>query len=183
MEGYAITPEYVSMLDAPTEGFLCSLSANVYNIAFNAFKIRAIEDNAEHVLLEIRKDPSESGPPHHDSDDSVRTIQYNFGPAMLEYRNIGTTLELTVGDTPVQNFRMIERHYFRGLLIKSYDFSLPFVIPNTTNTWEVIYSVPEIDPALKQAMIESPWETRSDSFYFVDNLLVMHNKADYSFTG
>lgn len=28
-------------------------------------------------------------------------------------------------------------------------------------------------------MINNPFETRSDSFYFVDDRLIMHNKADY----
>jgi GMP-PDE, delta subunit len=28
-------------------------------------------------------------------------------------------------------------------------------------------------------MIDHPYETKSDSFYFVDNKLVMHNKASY----
>lgn len=32
-------------------------------------------------------------------------------------------------------------------------------------------------------MIESPFETRSDSFYFVDDQLIMHNKADYAYNG
>lgn len=32
-------------------------------------------------------------------------------------------------------------------------------------------------------MIGSPFETRSDSFYFVDDELVMHNKADYAYNG
>lgn len=27
------------------------------------------------------------------------------------------------------------------------------------------------------------YETRSDSFYFVDNKLIMHNKADYAYNG
>ena len=30
-------------------------------------------------------------------------------------------------------------------------------------------------------MIENPYETRSDSFYFVEGALVMHNRADYCF--
>ena len=30
-------------------------------------------------------------------------------------------------------------------------------------------------------MIDNPYETRSDSFYFVEGTLVMHNRADYSF--
>jgi hypothetical protein len=28
-------------------------------------------------------------------------------------------------------------------------------------------------------MIENPYDTKSDSFYFVDNRLIMHNKASY----
>lgn len=32
-------------------------------------------------------------------------------------------------------------------------------------------------------MIASPFETRSDSFYFVDDCLIMHNKADYAYNG
>lgn len=32
-------------------------------------------------------------------------------------------------------------------------------------------------------MIAAPFETCSDSFYFVDNHLVMHNKADYAYNG
>jgi protein unc-119 len=28
-------------------------------------------------------------------------------------------------------------------------------------------------------MIESPFETKSDSFYFVNGNLIMHNKASY----
>lgn len=36
---------------------------------------------------------------------------------------------------------------------------------------------------LVREMILRPYETQSDSFYFVDNKLVMHNKADYSYSG
>ena len=31
-------------------------------------------------------------------------------------------------------------------------------------------------------MINSPWETRSDSFYFAGDKLVMHNKAEYNYS-
>lgn len=30
-------------------------------------------------------------------------------------------------------------------------------------------------------LIKHPYETKSDSFYFVENKLIMHNKADYSY--
>lgn len=34
---------------------------------------------------------------------------------------------------------------------------------------------------LVKEMIENPYETKSDSFYFVDNQLIMHKKATYAF--
>jgi len=76
---------------------------------------------------------------------------------------------------PSADFTMI------GLDLKSFDFTMPFVMPNTTNSWEVMYTMPTLEPELRQAIIDNPWETRSDSFYFVENQLVMHNKAEYAF--
>lgn len=36
---------------------------------------------------------------------------------------------------------------------------------------------------LVNEMVAAPYETKSDSFYFVNNELVMHNKADYAYDG
>ena len=82
---------------------------------------------------------------------------------------------------PLKNFRIIERHYFRSRLIKSYDFTFGFCIPNSTNTWETLLDVPILDAKLVKEMIEHPYETKSDTFYFVGDELVMHNKASYHF--
>jgi hypothetical protein len=58
---------------------------------------------------------------------------------------VGTSLTFSVGNKPVKNFTMIERHYFKEKLIQSYEFTFPFCIPNTTNNWESIYTIPELD--------------------------------------
>lgn len=134
-------------------------------------------------------------------------------------------VEFTVGDTPINNFRMIERHYFRDQLLKSFDFEFGFCMPSSKNTCEHIYEFPALSediskcwicrtratthkythtqmfyliehkvmlqnperyvspPVPVREMILHPYETQSDSFYFVDNKLVMHNKADYSYSG
>ncbi|KAJ7999774.1 hypothetical protein DPEC_G00197920 [Dallia pectoralis] len=76
---------------------------------------------------------------------------------------------------------MIERHYFRDHLLKSFDFDFGFCIPNSRNTCEPIYEFPQLSESLVGQMVDNPYETRSDSFYFVDNQLVMHSKADYAF--
>ena len=77
---------------------------------------------------------------------------------------------------------MIERHYFKDRLIKSFEFTFPFCIPNSTNTWEFIYTIPEIDETLKNEIIANPWMTKSDSFYFANDKLIMHNKAEYDYS-
>uniref|UniRef100_A0A8D1ZEC9 Protein unc-119 homolog A n=2 Tax=Sus scrofa TaxID=9823 RepID=A0A8D1ZEC9_PIG len=112
-----------------------------------------------------------------------RFVRYQFTPAFLRLRTVGATVEFTVGDKPVSNFRMIERHYFRERLLKNFDFDFGFCIPSSRNTCEHIYEFPQLSEDVIRLMIENPYETRSDSFYFVDNKLIMHNKADYAYNG
>lgn len=77
---------------------------------------------------------------------------------------------------------MIERHYHKGQLLRSYDFNFRFCPPNTTNEWEGTYEMPELDDALKASISRSKdQDTVSDSFYFVGSKLIMHNKASYQY--
>ena len=92
------------------------------------------------------------------------------------------SLEFSNGDREVHKFRMIERHYFRNQLVKSFDFKFGFVPPNTRNSWDVIYDVPLLEDGLVNEMLACPYETKSDSFYFVDDELIMHNMAEYRYT-
>lgn len=76
---------------------------------------------------------------------------------------------------------MIERHFFGNKLLKSFDFDFGFCIPESKNTVEHIYDFPTLDNETIKQMVSQPFATKSDSFYFVDGKLVMHNKADYSY--
>ena len=42
---------------------------------------------------------------------------------------------------------------------------------------------PRSRPEREKEMIDSPFATKSDSFYFVGDTLVMHNKAEYQYQG
>ncbi|KAA0705663.1 Protein unc-119 -like protein [Triplophysa tibetana] len=108
--------------------------------------------------------------------DAVRFIQYHFPPAFLNLKEIGATLEFTVGTKAVNKFRLIERHYFRDLLVKT------FCNPHSRNTCEHIYSLPDQDSHTVEEMITNHFETRSDSYYFANNTLILHHKAIYSFS-
>ncbi|CAI5797517.1 protein unc-119 homolog B [Podarcis raffonei] len=182
----AVRPEHVLGLSRVTENYLCRPEDNFYNIDFTKFKIRDLETGT--VLFEIAK-PSALEQEDDDGDagevdtSAGRFVRYQFTPAFLRLRTVGATVEFTVGDKPVSNFRMIERHYFRDRLLKNFDFDFGFCIPSSRNTCEHIYEFPQLSEDLIRLMVENPYETRSDSFYFVDNKLIMHNKADYAYNG
>ncbi|XP_058979039.1 protein unc-119 homolog isoform X1 [Musca domestica] len=193
-----ITPDDVLRLNKISEDYLCSPSANIYEIDFTRFKIRDLESGA--VLFEIAKPPSEQCIADANLEkllsatedltieetadpNAGRYVRYQFTPAFLNLITVGATVEFTVGSRPVNNFRMIERHFFRDRLLKTFDFEFGYCIPYSKNSCEHIYEFPNLPPDLVAEMISNPFETRSDSFYFVDNRLVMHNKADYAYDG
>ena len=117
-----------------------------------------------------------------DALSAASRIKYTFSEDVLRLPLISTSLVFRIGAEPLQDFRMIERHYFRNKLVKSYDFTFGFCIPNSTNTWDSVYALPPLEDSLINDMIDSPFETVSDSFYFVGDELVMHNKASYRYT-
>ncbi|XP_033955394.1 protein unc-119 homolog A-like [Pseudochaenichthys georgianus] len=178
-----ITPEDVLGLQKITENYLCGPDENVFSIDFTRFKIRDMETST--VLFEITKPPSaDKARDKRDMDPNAgRFVRYQFTPAFLRLRQVGATVEFMVGDTPIENFRMIERHYFRDKLLKSFDFEFGFCMPSSKNSCEHIYEFPPLSEDTIREMVLHPYETQSDSFYFVDNKLVMHNKADYSYNG
>ncbi|XP_011506253.1 PREDICTED: protein unc-119 homolog [Ceratosolen solmsi marchali] len=187
-----ITPDIVLGLPTITDNYLCSSEANTYDIDFTRFQIRDLETGT--ILFEISKPPiieeenyfktSASIPQDARIDANAgRFVRYQFTPQFLKLKTVGATVEFMVGSRPAKNFRMIERHFFRDKLLKTFDFEFGFCIPNSKNTCEHIYEFPALSPELVAEMIENPFETRSDSFYFVDDQLVMHNKADYAYNG
>ncbi|KAL6476575.1 hypothetical protein MHYP_G00150740 [Metynnis hypsauchen] len=149
--GDPVTPQYVLRLAGYTEAdYLCSPEDNIYNISFSRFKIRDLEGGS--VILDLKKHcPTEIKDVK--EQEAARFIQYHFTPAFLNLREIGATLEFTVGSKAV----------------------------NSRNTCEHIYSLPDLDPRTIEEMIAHPFQTRSDSFYFANNKLIMHHKAEYSF--
>ncbi len=180
MEGYnypLVTPEDVLKHTKPAAAFLCPISANTYDIAFGQFVMRDVQNNR--VLLSTG--PAGEAPAKIERDED-RSIRYSFPKELLRVPQIGTSVELVIGGKEVRNFRMIERHYFKDRLIKSYDFTFGFCIPHSRNTWEVIYSLPVIKDSEMDDIVKHPFETRSDSFYFVENRLIMHHRAEYEYT-
>eukprot|EP00826_Nyctotherus_ovalis_P040889 TRINITY_DN4064_c0_g1_i14.p1 TRINITY_DN4064_c0_g1~~TRINITY_DN4064_c0_g1_i14.p1 ORF type:complete len:194 (+),score=59.32 TRINITY_DN4064_c0_g1_i14:36-617(+) len=172
-----ITPKDVLALTTITPKYLCPLQANIYKLRFGKFILRDM--TANRVLYSADPGYEEK----QETDDSSRLIQYVLPKAFLRLKVVSITVEFKVGPKEMKNFRMIERHYFRDKLIKSFDFTFGFCIPNSTNTWELIYSMPELSEGEMKEMVKRPNETKSDSFFFVENKLFMHNRAEYEYVG
>lgn len=187
--------------------YLCSPDANVYEIEFLRFKIRDIDSDT--VLFEIAKPTNTSiNPSTSTSSNGAETsdykqsrnhtlnnnnpkdpntgrfVRYQFTPKFLNLKNIGATITFSIGDFEINNFRMIEKHYYSdNVHLKTFDFNFGYCIPNSVNTCEHIYVFPNLSKSLTQDMIDNPFRTKSDSFYFINNKLFMHNKAEYSYNG
>ncbi|KAK7487903.1 hypothetical protein BaRGS_00020804 [Batillaria attramentaria] len=182
-----VTPDDVLRLTKTTEKYLCPPEANIYGIDFTRFRLRDMETQT--ILFEVAKPPpSTDGEEYEQEIDDAdpnagRFVRYQFTPQFLKLKTVGATVEFVVGDKEVNKFRMVEKHYFRDRLLKCFDFEFGFCIPHSRNTVEHIYEFPTLSPEEIQDMIDHPYETRSDSFYFVEDKLIMHNKADYAYNG
>ncbi len=116
-----------------------------------------------------------------EDDPSKRLIKYHMGPDFLRLHTVGLKMNFGIGPKPIQKLEMIERHYFRGRVIQDYSFKFGFVIPNSTNEWEFVYDMPDLTPDEYEEIVSAPWEVKSDSFFFAEDKLVVHNRAEYNY--
>ena len=42
--------------------------------------------------------------------------------------------------------------------------------------------MPNLSEEEKQEMIDSPWEVKSDTFFFAEGKLMIHNRAEYNYS-
>jgi hypothetical protein len=125
-EQNAVTPELVLNLTAPTQSFLCPLSANSYGIEFISFRLT---DNVTKRVFFAVGDGAPPPPPQIDFDlssmldeNTYRKVKYEFSQDFFAARSIAAHCTFSCGDREIQDLRLIEKHYFRNQLIRSYDF-------------------------------------------------------------
>ena len=118
--------ETARAMKSPSKKFLCKPSDNTYNIQFLRYKIRDMDSNI--TLVDIQDDGGDADKKIDEDNipDEERLLRYQFGPDFLELRNIGTSLEFSVGDKEVKDLVMIEKHYFKDKLLKQYEFDFKF---------------------------------------------------------
>ena len=180
MESALPTPDDIRGLDRPAEKFLCRLKDNWADFKFRGFKIRDMVSGI--TLVEVAEDDVDGADLNDDDDVTKRLIKYHLGPDFLELKTVGLTMYFSIGAKPIKNMEMIEKHYFRNKCIREFSFKFGFIIPNSTNSWELVYDFPELSEEEKCEIRQSPWEVKSDSYYFADGKLMIHNRAEYNYT-
>ena len=152
-----VTPADVLALTAPTETFLCPLSANVYDFDFLEFEIKDYDTNES--VFKIAKNPTHSASPNDPNDpfgdaeatEALFTTNPSLEAAVRTVRTRSRAALRCRASERADVFHrretggisLIERHYFRDALLRSYDFTFGFVIPNSVNGWEAIYPAPD----------------------------------------
>ena len=133
------------------------------------------------TLVEVRDEEVDNSNIKDEDDPKTRVIKYHLGPDFLRLKTVGLTLRFKNGEKPINNMLMMERHYFRQKCIRSYEFKFGFVIPSSQNEWEFIYDLPELSEEEKKQIVSSPWEVKSDTFFFAEDKLIIHNRAEYNY--
>ena len=171
----------------PFAGFLCEQEANVYGLEFQEFTIVDpatgdvlfdVRHHMEDVMRRFAQMSAAGGSP---DPDLARKVVYSFKPSVLRCKALRTSLVFKTGGEPVKGLRMIERHYVGRKLLRNYEFDFAFCIPNSTNSWDAQYELPELSEEDVRTMVDTPYAHKSDSFYFVGDQLIMHNKAEYAY--
>ena len=106
----------------------------------------------------------------------TRTIKYKFGPKFFNLRTLSLKLEFYVnGEEPIKDLIFIERYYFRERILSNFEFKFPFCMGKSKNEVEFVYQLPVLTEAEIDEIIKSPYEAQSDSFFFADGSLIIHN--------
>ena len=183
------TIEDARKLEVPSSKFVCKLRDNYYALQFLKFEIK--DTTTKETFYVHEQDPLPNSEMLINDDeydeemlktfDAMRTINYSFSRTFLNAKAISSTLVFKVGDLQVKNLTIVDHFFFQNKIIKTFEFTFPFCAPNAINEWEYIYDFPVFEDSVRKEMIDNPKQTTSETFFFVDEKIILHNKADYQF--
>lgn len=184
-----VTIEQVKSLKKPTDKFLCPLKANSYALQFLKFcakdadtkKIFHNQELPEHKNEDLLINDDEYDSEILKAFDEMRTQDYNFPSDFFKTNIVSTSLEFKIGDKEIKNLTLVENHYYKEELIAQYIFEFPFCAPNSINSWEYVYELPNLPKEYIDDIVQNGTKTFSDTFFFVGGNLILHNKSVYNF--
>ena len=121
------TEEQALKMEKAADHFLVKLEDNIFGVRFNGFKLRDIKTGR--VFHEYY--PAD---PYELDYFADHMLDYPFPNEILKgQKHLGTSLNLVVGDKPVKNLVLLERHYIGGKLAANFRFPFPLFIPKYEN--------------------------------------------------
>ena len=185
-----ITPDYVKSLHSFTDSFLCDLDDNIYNIYFTKLVFKQMQNNQnnkEKILFELKSDYNnineeikQKAKEIKDIYKNPRMIRYHLDKELLDF-NLKLTLEYKNESQKPSSLKMVENHYHNSKLIWQFFNDFGFCIPNSDNSKDIIYKFNshEFEELSKS---KSSFEIKTDTFFFANDKLIIHNKTLFYFS-
>ena len=159
------------------EDYLCSFAANTYGIQFVSF---TIQDKASGFVY-FHVGPQAPLPDSALNFEEPRKIKYRFNPAILRAASLNTILKFNATHE-LPNFTLIEKHFVGEKHFATYRSEMDGPLEaGKMYTQEMTYKN-EMSESLIREAIQHSWSHKVEALYFVNNKLVMHNKAVYLYS-
>ncbi len=113
--------------------------------------------------------------------NEMRMKSYFFPVEFFDAEHISNSIFFKVGSIEVRKMCIIENHYYKDQIIAQYKFEFPFCAPNSKNNWEYIYDLPKLEDKVIEDLTKNGEKMVSDTFFFVLDELILHNKSEYRF--
>ena len=75
-----------------------------------------------------------------------RVLKHTFPPAFFQLKSLELNLEFSnvFENKELRDIVLIERHFFRDQILSAFEFTFPFCMPKSTNTWQYVYELPKL---------------------------------------
>jgi len=133
----------------------------------------------EHSNEDLLIDDDQYPPETLEMFNEMRMKSYFFPAEIFNAKHISNSISFKVGELKVKRMCIIENHYYKNKRIAQYSFDFPFCAPNSRNTWEYIYELPKLDEEIITELVKNGGKLESDTFFFVQEELILHNKSNF----
>lgn len=181
----SVTPEAVRAASSPMAGYAIKLSENSVSLEFLEFSIK--DESSGEVFFEVKRDQEQQQPSSEllddlpeEMEDMVRHVRYHVPQKMLQCKVIETRLKFSLAQD-VPNLRLIDRHFFKGEFVKEYAMEFGPCKAGSDHCWYAKYHMPEASEEQIMDYVRMPGGHCTDSFYFVGDELMVHNKATFTY--
>ena len=171
------TEQQALQLEKPLDKFLVKLEDNTFGVKFNGFRLK--DKQTDKVYHEYY--PKDEYELDYFAD---HLLDYPFPNDILKgQKQLGTKLNIAiVGDKPVKNLVLLERHYIGGKLAANFRFPFAMFPPKSKNEVEFIYSIPKLSDEVEEKLKKGEdIHGASDTFVFVEGKLIIHRRAQYTY--